>query len=97
MIDTSEILDIALADWGQTAQVVLTDVTGIFTLTPQRDELLETGIGNYSATFAAKAADLAHAERGSEVRIGTDIWYVIDIKPDGMGGTTLYLSEEVDG
>lgn len=98
----TSILAMTIADFGFAAQGLSlpkldgVEVDGLFVQAPTSEQVLDVEMANYSATFSSLASNLTAAERSSELLIGTTVWYVIDIKPDGFDGTVLYLSEDPD-
>lgn len=95
MIDTSEIMSLAVADWGETVTIDGDEHDVIFespgeTMSPLTGEIVTT-----APQISGPTANLGNVAQGSEVvRAGITYFVVSPPKNDGLGGTTLILSED---
>ncbi|MGE4544218.1 MAG: hypothetical protein AB7D06_08915 [Pedobacter sp.] len=95
MIDTGEVLDCAMDDWGELLPVGGVEKMVIFeepgeTMSPLTGEIVTT-----APQISGPTADLGSVERGTEVVRGGITYYVVSPpRNDGMGDTTLILSKD---
>ena len=94
-IDTSEIFDLALEDWGEPVIIGITEVTVIFeepseVISPLAGEIMTT-----APQISGQTPDLGSVAQGTEVVRGGVTYYVVSPpNNDGTGGTTLILSRD---
>jgi hypothetical protein len=56
--------------------------------------VVETGMGVPAPQALCKSSDVANASRGDTLLVGGMTYYVLEVKPDGTGVTTLVLSKD---
>jgi hypothetical protein len=54
----------------------------------------EAGVGGGILTAVCFTSDMPYAARGDQLRIGGTVYYVTEVRPDGKGITTLFLSKD---
>lgn len=94
-IDPSEIMAVALSDWGETVIVGGESITGLWQEPFAGASPLDGRVEMTAPALLVQVADLpAGPIHGTAVVRGGITYYVRGIEPDGLGATLLILSED---
>lgn len=91
-IDTSEIFDSALTDWGEKVLIGIDVITAIFDEPFAVASPFEGGVESAGPQISCRTADLPDGtDHGSEVIVRGTTYIVSGRQDDGLGETTLTL------
>ncbi len=91
-IDTSEIFDLALADWGETVTVGGAEITAIFDEPFAAASPFDHGVESSGPQISCRTSDLPDGtDHGTAVTVRGSSYTVSGRQDDGLGETTLTL------